>query len=361
MKILILSTLKRRVGPDIFASRSRIIFQLASKLAAKGHKISLLGTEDSQVPGVEIIPVLEKGWTDLPPAENNFLRDIATLIKLNNKILEIQDNFDIIHNHTYPDYFPSIIEKELKIPLVTTLHALYDDYMDELLSSLNRTHFVALSKAYKNLYKKAKIDNVIYNGVDTSLYSFNNKPQDYLLWVGRLPKGKNAKGEFLDPKGVRWAIKLAKKTGAKLYLLGPCEDIDFFNKDVKPNLSDKIQWVGDVSPEQSVPIEKVVDFIRNAKVFLMTINQDEPFGLVMAEAGSCGTPVIAFKRGSVPEIVVDGLTGFVIEPREGLNGLKKALLKIDIIERENCRKRVEENFTIKKMVENYEELYKQLL
>lgn len=361
MKILIVSTLKRRVGPDIFASRSRIIYQLASKLAEKGHKVSLLGTEDSQIPGVEIIPVLEKGWVDLPPAENNFLRDIASLIKLNKKILEVQKEFDIIHNHTYPDYFPSIVEKELTVPLITTLHALYDGYMDGLLSTFNKTCFVALSSAYKELYQKTKINKVVYNGVDTELYSFNERSGDYLLWVGRLPKGKNPDGSFIDPKGVRSAIKLAKETNQNLFLLGPCEDKKFFEQDVLPFLNEKIQWVGEVSPEQSVPIEKVVELMRNAKAFLMTINQDEPFGLVMAEAGSCGTPVIAFKRGSVPEIVVDGLTGFVVEPSEGIDGLKAALSKIDTIKRENCRKRIEENFTIKKMAENYEELYKQLL
>ncbi len=361
MKILIVSTLKRRVGPDIFASRSRIIYQLASKLAEKGHKVSLLGTGDSKIPGVEIIPVLEKGWVDLPRVENSFLREIASLIKLNDKILEVQSEFDIIHNHTYPDYFPSIIEKELTVPLVTTLHALYDGYMDELLSTFNKTCFVALSNAYKELYKKTKINKVVYNGVDTELYSFNDKPGDYLLWVGRLPKGKNTDGSFIDPKGVRNAIKLAKETDQNLFLLGPCEDKKFFEQDVLPFLNEKIQWVGEVSPEQSVPIEKVVELMRNAKAFLMTINQDEPFGLVMAEAQSCGTPVIALNKGAVPEIVLNGLTGFIVDSTEGVDGLKAVLSKIDTIKREDCRKHIEENFTIKKMVENYEELYKQLL
>lgn len=361
MRILIVSTLKRRIGPDIFASRSRIIFQLASILATKGHQVSLLGTGDSQIPGVKIITVLEKGWTDLPPVENSFLRDISSLIKLNNKILEVAHEFDVIHNHTYPDYFPSIVEKDLKIPLVTTLHALYDDYMDDLLSTFSKTNFVALSNVYKALYKKTKIEKVIYNGVDTNLYSYSEKSEDYLLWIGRLPKGKREDGRFIDPKGVGSAIKLAKETGQRLFLLGPCEDKEFFDKDVKPYLDEKIQWVGQVSPEQSVPIEKVVSLMRNAKAFLMTINQDEPFGLVMVEAMSCGTPVIAYDHGSVPEIVRDGLTGFVVEPNEGVGGLKKALYRINTIKREDCRKHVEENFAVEKMVKSYEELYKELL
>ena len=361
MRILVVSTLKRRIGPDIFASRSRIIYQLAEGLVKRGHSVSLIGTGDSQIPGVKIIPVLEKGWMDLPPAENSFLRDISSLIKLNNNILEVAHEFDVVHNHTYPDYFPSIVEKDLKVPLITTLHALYDDYMDDLLSSFSKTTFVALSNAYKNLYKKAKIENVIYNGVDTNLYSYNEKSEDYLLWVGRLPKGRREDGIFIDPKGVKSAIKLARETGQRLFLLGPCEDKEFFDRDVKPYLNEKIQWVGEVSPEQSVPIEKVVSLMQNAKCFLMTINQDEPFGLVMAEAMACGTPVIAYNHGSVSEIVRDGLTGFVVDPSEGTEGLGEALDKIDTLKRDDCRNHVEENFTIEKMVKNYEELYKQLL
>lgn len=360
MKILLVSTLKRRVGPDVFASRSRIIYQLASKLAEKGHKVSILGTGDSQIPGVETIAVIEKGWVDLPPAENNFLREISSLVQLNNKILEIQDRFDIIHNHTYPDYFPSIVEKELQKPLITTLHALYDGYMDDLLSTFNKTCLVALSNAYKDLYKKAKINKVIYNGVDTNLYSFNNKSGDYLLWIGRLPKGKNPDGSFIDPKGVRSAIKLAKETGQSLFLLGPCEDKKFFEQDVLPFLNEKIQWVGEVSTEQSVPVEKVVGLIQNAKAFLMTVNQDEPFGLVMAEAGSCGTPVIAFNRGSVAEVIRDGVTGFVVDPSTDVEGLKDSLSKLDTIKREDCRKHIEENFSLDKMVSEYELLYQEL-
>ena len=156
MRILIVSTLKRKVTPDFFASRSRIIFQLAQGLAKKGHRVSLLGSGDSYIPGVKIIPVIEKGWVDLPPVENEFLRQTANLIQLTQKIVEIQNDFDMIHNHVYPDFFPSIIEDKLKIPMLTTLHALYDFYMDDLLSTFKKTYFISLSNAYAAIYPKAK-------------------------------------------------------------------------------------------------------------------------------------------------------------------------------------------------------------
>ena len=361
MNILLASTLKRRIGPDIFASRSRIIYQLAEGLSKKGHNVSLLGTGDSQVPGVKIIPVIEKGWVDLPSPENVFHRDVATLMKQSGMILDLQGSFDVIHSHAYPDFFPAVLGDELKKPLIITLHALYTDYIDELLVRFDKTYPIALSQGYKKLYKKASIYDVVYNGVDTNLYSYKEQKEDYLLWIGRLARGKKDNGEYIDQKGVGWAIKLAEESGYKLKMLGPCEDIDFFNQEVKPHLNEKIEWIGDVSPEQSVPIEKVVELMQKAKAFLMTINQEEPFGLVMAESMSCGTPVIGFDRGAVSEVIADGKSGFVVNPESGIDGLKTALEKIETINPADCRKRVEELFSIEKMIDNYEKVYSRIL
>lgn len=380
MRILIVSTLRRAVSADTFASRSRVIYELASELVKKGHEVSLLGTADSKIPGVTIIPVIEKGWVDLPPVENEFLRQMASLMDLTRQIIQIQDSFDIIHNHTYPDFFPSVIEDKLHIPMVSTLYALYTDYIDHTLSFYPKTYYIALSQYYKNLYKKGHIYDVTYIGVDQSLYTFKQKKQDYLFWLGRLPKGKNADGSFLDPKGVRWAIELAKQTGKELLLAGACEDKKFFEKDVKPFLNEKIQWVGDVTREQSLPASTIVDLMQNAKAFLMTINQEEPFGLVMAEAMSCGTPVIAYAKGSVPEIIQDGKTGFIVNYSDndkrgdwqiketGVAGLAKAVNNLYAMSHEDyltmqnaARERVEKNFSIDTMVTNHEVLYTKLV
>jgi glycosyltransferase involved in cell wall biosynthesis len=361
MKILLVSTLKRRVGPDIFASRSRIIYQLARGLALRGHTVSLLGTGDSSIEGVTTIPVIDTGWVDQPPVENTFVRDSATLIKLAKQLVTLQSNFDIIHNHTYPDFFPHVIEDELTIPLVSTLHALHDTYMDDTLSQFTNSYFVSLSEAYAQLYKKTKFFRTVYNGVDTKLYAYAAEKQDYLFWLGRLPKAKNKDGTFMDPKGVRWAIKLAQQTESKLFLAGAVEDAAFFEQDVKPHLNEKIQWVGKVSSEQSVPAEKIVALMQGAKAFLMTINQQEPFGLVMAEAGSCGTPVIAFDRGSVAEVIIEGKTGFVVNPDEGESGLASAVARINTLRPLDCREHIEQHFSIEAMVRNYENTYKELI
>lgn len=361
MRILVVSTLKRGVNSTVFASRSRVIYQLALGLAAKGHDVSLLGTADSQIDGVKTIPLLDKGWANLPPVENEFLRQTANLIQLAHKIVDIQDDFDVIHNHTYPDFFPSIIEDRLKIPMLTTLHALHDFYMDDLLVNFPKTHFISLSNAYSKLYKKTKIYKTVYNGVDTNLYSYKAEKEDYLFWLGRMPKGKNQDGTFIDPKGVRWAIKLAQETGLRLFISAPVEDRKFFDQDVKPHLNDKIQFVGEPTPEQSVPLEKIISLYQGARAFLMTINQNEPFGLVTAEAGSCGTPVIAFDQGAIPEVMIDGKTGFVVPYETGLDGLKNALGKISSIKPSDCREHIVSNFSIDKMVQNYEQTYLELV
>ena len=361
MKILFVSTLKRKISPDTFASRSRIISQLSQGLSKKGHDVSLLGTGDSQIHGVKVIPVIDKGWVDLPAPENVFYRDIATLMKQSAMILDLQDSYDVIHSHTYPDFFPAIIGNELKKPLLITLHALYTDYIDDLLARFNKPYLIALSEGYKKLYKRASIYDVVYNGVDTNLYSYKEEKQDYLLWIGRLARGRKDDGSYIDQKGVGWAIRLAEQSGSRLKMAGPCEDIEFFEKEVKPHLNDKIEWAGEVSSEQSLPVEKIVELMQNAKVFLMTINQEEPFGLVMAEAMSCGTPVIGFNRGAVSEVIADGKTGFIVDPESGIDGLKTALAKIETINPADCRKRVEELFNIEKMIDNYEKVYEKAI
>jgi glycosyltransferase involved in cell wall biosynthesis len=143
-------------------------------------------------------------------------------------------------------------------------------------------------------------------------------------------------------------------------LSGNVEDPEFFDKDVKPFLGAKIRWVGPVGPEQPLSKREVADLMGRARAFLMTPNLFEPFGLVVAESMSCGTPVITFDRGGPSEIVKDGVTGFVVSPRAGVRGLAAACAKIDEIDPAACRARVEKYFTLDRMVEAYERVYREL-
>src|SRR3990167_4290988 len=215
MKILIVSLLKRKVTPVIPAARPRVIYEIASGLAKKGHQVSLLGTADSQINGVEIIPVIEKSFVDMPAFENLFYAETAYLVKLAKKNEEIGNQFDIIHNHTYPEFINLLVAKNIKTPIVSTIHAQAFPEYDEVLSLFPECYHISISEAHKKLFKKAKIYKVVYNGVDTDIYSYQEKKEDYLLWLGRLSKAKNPDGSYMDPKGIKWAIQLAQQTNSK--------------------------------------------------------------------------------------------------------------------------------------------------
>lgn len=361
MKILIVSLLKRKVTPDIPAARPRIIYEIASGLVKKGHQVSLLGTADSNIHGVKIIPVIEKGFVDMPAFENPFYAETAYLVKLAKKIEEIGNNFDIIHNHTYPEFINLLIAKNIKTPIVSTIHAQAFPEYDEALSLFPESFHISISEAHKKLFKKAKIFKVIYNGVDTAIYSYQGKKENYLLWLGRLSRAKNPDGSFMDPKGVRWAIKLAEETNSRLLMSGNIEDMKFYETDVKPHLSDKIQWIGPLSSELKLTKTEVAALMQKAKVFLMPINWYEPFGLVMVEAMSCGTPVIGFDQGAVKELIVEGKTGFVVAPEKGIEGLREALSKIETIKPQDCRDHIVKNFSTETMVDNYEKTYLEII
>jgi len=361
MKILLVSLLKRKVTPDIPAARPRVIYEIASGLVKKGHQVSLLGTADSHIPGVEIIPVIEKSFIDMPAFENPFYAETAYLVKLAKKIEEIGPNFDIIHNHTYPEFINLLVAKNIKTPIVSTIHAQAFPEYDEALSLFPECYHISISEAHKKLFKKAKMYKVVYNGVDTNIYSYQEKKDDYLLWLGRLSKAKSPDGKFMDPKGIRWAIKLAEETNSRLLMSGNIEDMKFYEIDVKPHLSDKIKWVGPLSSELVLTKPEIAALMQKAKAFLMTINWYEPFGLVMAEAMSCGTPVIGFDRGAVSELIVDGKTGFVVPPEKGIEGLIEAFDKIDQIKPQDCRDHVVKNFSTEAMVDNYEKTYSEII
>jgi glycosyltransferase involved in cell wall biosynthesis len=362
MKILVLAPLTRKITPKITAGRPRVVFDLVTGLKKRGHKISILGTKDSYIPGVKIIPVIKKGFYKLSSSfENSFYAHTSFLIKSVGIAKKISSNFDIIHNHCYPELINLLTETNFKAPMITTIHMAMFPELDEALSLFPNSFIICASKRAKRIAKKTKVYKVIYHGVDTNLYKFSPKKEDYLLWIGRLPKIRDKKGNFMDPKGVRWAIKLARETNSNLLLTGSIEEPEFFKREVKPYLTRKIQWIGKVSFEQPLSKQRISKLMQKAKALLMMTQIDEPFALVMAEAQSCGTPIIGFDKGAVSEIVVNRKTGFVVNQKDGIRGLKKALKDIDKINPKNCRRHIEKNFTLEKMVDEYEKIYYQIL
>ena len=154
MKILISALLKRKIVPNTPASRPRIILETVNGLVKKGHQVTVLGTGDSEISDVKLIPISPKAMIDLPPTENSFYTELSYLVTLAKKIEEIGNDFDIIHNHTYPEFINLLVTKNLKTPLLTTIHAQGTTELDDVLSLFPNTHFVSISQAHRRLFHK---------------------------------------------------------------------------------------------------------------------------------------------------------------------------------------------------------------
>jgi len=397
LKIAILAPIKRPINLQTTVSRNRIIADLVQGLMKKGHQVSIFGTADSHLPGAEIVGIAPMGLNMMPAAENEFYQHTGYLTLMIRELIKRQSEFDLVHNHMYPEYLPLIVNDLLKIPLVTTVHSQMTELTAKVLREYPQAHLVAISHMAK---KMAGIDSmsVIHNGIDTELFQPDDRQlKNYLLAAGRMSKAKDKSGNFLDPKGIQNSIKLAQNTGERLKIVGNVEDPQFFEKLVKPHLNDKIEFIGEVSAEQKLTREDMVLIYQGAKAFLNPINWEEPFGLVMVEALACGTPVIAYDRGAVSEIVRDGMTGFIVEPsgpaaqqpqnqptkghpafgaprlaspngknytwmikQIGIEGLVEAVKRIGEIDPQACRDHAVNHFSIQRMVDEYEKLYMQI-
>lgn len=339
------------VPPKKYGGIERVVHYLTEGLKKIGHKVTLFASGDSQTKA-EL-----KFWR-----KRHLARD---KIPWSDYLLELEHlafafsqskNFDIIHCHIGPKSFP--FSKFSKAPILWTFHnPISPQSKTHLFEFLKRykeeISVVFLSRAHQKHCKiKFKKSFIVYNGVDLNLFKFNLRPKDYFLWAGRVEAYK----------GIENAIEVAKRLKIKLFLVGKIdpEKKEYFEKKIKPNLDDKIKYLGEQAPK------KLVKLYQNAIATLYPIEWPEPFGLVMAESMACGTPVVAFDFGSVPEVIKDKKTGFVVpflnrKGEKNFEGLMEAIENLKKIKREDCRKWVEEKFSIEKMVKEYEKIYYQLI
>jgi glycosyltransferase involved in cell wall biosynthesis len=254
-------------------------------------------------------------------------------------------NYDLLHIHPADRALPLALSHP-RIPVFYTLHDpiyLWKAKVFSMFASSNQ-HYISISDAQRKPAPNLNYAATIYNGIDLKTFSFSDRHDDYLIFLGRLQ----------PEKGVAEAVQVAKMTGEKLLIIGPPVTGKYWDKKIVPYLDDKIQYLGFVSRSE------IVKYYQRAKAILVPIQWEEPFGLVMTEAMACGTPVIAFDRGSVSEVVVEGKTGFIIKDNN-LEAMAGAVKKIDEIKRLDCRKHVEKNFSIQRMVDHYEEVFLTIL
>ena len=341
---------------------------IAEGLAEKGHEVSFFAPKGStskkfKIKEVDFQPLYKNKISKSQyfevdeKAKFSYLFEqylICRIFKEHSKKL-----FDIIHIHPIDRGLP-LGYLFPKTRIVYTLHDPISSWRKEIykLYKTKNQYLVSISNAQRKPVPDLNWGSTIYNGIKLKPFPFNLKPKNYLLFMGRL----------FEKKGVDIAIKIALKLKKNLIIIGTASDKKFWEKEIRPYLKRKnIKYVG------YIPYNETYKYYNEAKAFLMPIKWDEPFGLVMTEAMACGTPVIAFNRGSVSEIIKDGKTGFIIKPfskkgEPNIEEFAKAVKKLYEMPKEeyekmrhNCRKHVEENFTTEKMIDGYEELYYKIL
>ena len=346
MKILMISPVIETVPPKKYGGVELVVYNLTEELIKRGHSVTLFAPAESKT-SAKLIPNAQNGGMRGKPIEEVRRAEFLQAAKM----LEIENDFDIIHCHFGADVFPfGQVAHLLKTPILFTLHGrldlhtLREFYQDERYRKLN---FVSISNDQRGALPELNYVATVYNGVDLKNFPFSEKSEDYLISLGRVS----------PEKGIVPAIKIAKRLNETLHILAKVDpaDREYYEKKVKPLIDNKlIIFHGEVSHKEKVK------WLSKARVLLFPIEWREPFGLVMIEAMACGVPVIAPARASTPEIVLDGKTGFLVDPQNMIEESIRVFKKIDEIKRIECRKHVEKNFTAEKMVEEYLKIYQKL-
>lgn len=345
MRIAQLAPFWFRVPPIDYGGTERVVSFITEELVRRGHDVTLFASDDSQTAARLESPVSKAEVGKIVAYNDSEFQKINELVT--KAVFERGADFDIIHSHNAFFSFP--FSDRSPTPVVHTLHNQLpreSAWENELYRKYRHLNFVSISDSFRTHFDLNYVAT-IYHGVPKDIFLYQNSPKDDLFWIGRASKHK---GE-LD------AIAAAKKTGRTLTMalsIRP-DTKPYFSGVVEPMLDSHVRIV------ENLKYLETPAFYGNSKALLFPVEWEEPFGLVMIEAMSCGTPVIAYNRGSVPEIVKDGVTGFIVEPKSGVNGLVEAIGRIGEIDRAACRKHVEERFTVEKMVDGYEALYQKLL
>ena len=333
MKVAILSPVAWRTPPRHYGPWEQVASNLAEGLVGKGIDVTLFATADSETTA-KLDSVVFVGY------EENHEQDakVSECLHISN-LMEKASQFDIIHNHF--DFLPLTYSKLIPTPMVTTIHGFSSQQIIPVYKKYNDTsNYVSISFADRSPELNYLAN--VYHGIDVSNFTFNEHPGDYLLFLGRIH----------SDKGTADAIEIARKAKRRLLIAGIIQDQDYFNKRVEPLLNDEIIFVGHADPAKRNKL------LANAFALLHPISFNEPFGLSVAEAMYCGTPVIAFNKGSMPELIADKQTGFLVDT---VNEAVDAVDSVSTINRFACHNHAASRFSIEKMVRDYLAVYNQVL
>src|SRR5438477_2030863 len=339
MRIAQVSPLIESVPPKHYGGTERIVSYLTEELVSSGHEVTLFASGDS-VTNARLIAPCRRSLRKNERCKDPVGREVLLL----DHLVEHSSEFDVIHFPTGYVHLP--ISRYLPVPHLTTLHgrldtpdfvAVHDRFRDEPL--------ISISNAQRQPLHRANWQATIYHGLPKDLFQFYPDRGDYLGFLGRIS----------PEKGIERAIEIAKRVGMPLKIAAKVDRADrrYFKRAVEPLLNQSgLEWIGEISDEEKNK------FLGNAYALLFPIDWPEPFGLVMIEAMACGTPVIAYDRGSVPEVMENGVTGFVVRD---LDDAAKAVRNVGNLSRACCREVFEKRFTASRMANDYAETYERIM
>jgi glycosyltransferase involved in cell wall biosynthesis len=339
MRIAQVAPLYESVPPKLYGGTERVVSNLTEELVACGHEVTLFASGDSMT-SARLVPACPESLR----LSNGSVDQLAHHFLLLEEVFQRKDEFDIVHFHI--DYLHFPLSRRQQLVNLTTLHGRLDiPDLVPLYQIFRDMPVVSISDAQRKPLPWINWQATVHHGMPENRLTFREGKGNYLAFLGRVS----------PEKGVDEAIQIALWAGVPLKIAAKIDraDREYFQTVIKPQLAHPlVEFLGEIGyPEKN-------DFLGDALALLFPINWPEPFGLVMMEAMACGTPVIAYPKGSVPEIINEGVSGFVVHDVEEAAEAVKGIGKID---RRGCRRQFEERFTARRMCEDYLALYERLV
>jgi glycosyltransferase involved in cell wall biosynthesis len=338
MKIAQVSSLMEAVPPKLYGGTERIVAYLTDALVDLGHDVTLFASGDSVTKAK-----LEPGWPHALRLDEGMRDYLAPHIILLETLARRAQEFDIIHLHI--DYLGYPVLKRTGVPFLTTLHGRLDlPELRSIYETFSDVPLVSISDAQREPLPNANYIGTIHHGLPQNLLTQGDGSGGYLAFIGRISPEKAPDA----------AIRIAAAAGMKLKIAAKIDKVDraYFEQHIEAAMAQPhVEYIGEIDETQKS------EFLGKAAGLIFPIAWREPFGLAMIEAMACGTPVIAMNRGSVPEVIEDGVSGFIVENEEEAIA---ATRKLKTLDRARVRQAFERRFTGKRMAEDYVQLYQRL-
>jgi glycosyltransferase involved in cell wall biosynthesis len=338
VKIAQIAPLYESIPPKLYGGTERIVSYLTEELVRQGHAVTLFASGDS-VTSAELVPACERSLR----LDETCVDSLAHHIHLLDLVFERAREFDILHFHI--DYLHYALSTRQSTPHLTTLHGRLDlADLVPLYRRFSRVPLISISDSQRGPLPCANWQATIYHGLPLDLYEFHPKPSGYLAFVGRICPEKRPDR----------AIQIAQRAGRELKIAAKVDRVDeeYFKTKIEPLLqSSQVEFIGEIGEDEKTA------FLGDAAALLFPVDWPEPFGLAMIESLACGTPVIAYRKGSVPEVIDPGETGFIVE---NIDEAVEAVSRIGQISRLRCRQTFEERFSAARMAAEYVRVYNQM-